>query len=161
MPKKPKPQTIHDFDLDTLLGEPSKSIAEFLEVSPKTVERWKLCRNRVAGRPPLMAVRLLAIRHECDLSAIGGQEWAGFNFNRFGLCTPFYRTRITADELRDMLSRHAYGYRLEREAASLRQRVKALENDLAALWAAQKVRRLFGQTVSGEAFPRTEPPAMF
>jgi hypothetical protein len=100
MAKKPKPQTIHDFDLDSLLSESSRSIAEFLGVTVPTVERWKANRNRALGCPPLMAVRLLAMRYQGDMSALLGKDWEGFTLGRDGLLyMPNWRRGWTPHEL--------------------------------------------------------------
>lgn len=67
-------------DQDLLWGDAWR-IAEFLGVHIKTVQRWK------AGTTPLpmMARRLLALKHNGDVTALMGKEWEGFYFGRDGL----------------------------------------------------------------------------
>jgi len=159
MAKKQKPQTIHDFDLDTLLGESSKSIAEFLGVTVKTVDRWKVNRNRIQGRPPLMAIRLLAMRHNGDLSALLGKDWEGFTVGRDGLLyMPSWRRGWTPHELGASFYtiRLANWHKRQHERA-----VRDLEAVRAELWAMRKVMAVTGQTMRLEPLLRpTLPPDM-
>lgn len=69
--------------------------AEFFGVTPRTIRTWKQ-----TNRAPLMALRLMRLRWDGDLSALGGRHWQGYRFGRDGrFYHPSYKYGFTPGEL--------------------------------------------------------------
>jgi len=76
-------------------GDPA-TVAAFLGVSRRTVDRYR----RDPARIPPPVEKLLRLRLEGDLRALGGDAWAGFYFGRDGLLyVPGWRRGWTPHEL--------------------------------------------------------------
>jgi hypothetical protein len=114
---------LHD---DCLIHGDDSDIAAFLGVSLRTLARYK----RHPDKMPLACKRLLRLRMEGDLRAIGGDEWEHFYITHGKLYLPEYRNGFTAHQIRGMFFEV--------------QQVRALQNEMKALkrevWASKKVR---------------------
>lgn len=114
--------------------------AEFYGVHVRTIKNWKR-----TNHAPLMALRLMRLRMDGDLSALGGKAWHGFRFGRDGLFYhPAWRRGFTPGELNGMFHRVQGADKArrdlaerEKETAQLRAEIEKLR---AQLWAAEKVR---------------------
>ena len=114
---------LHD---DCLIHGDDSTIAAFLGVSLRTLARYK----RHPDKMPLACKRLLRLRMEGDLRALGGDDWEHFYITHGKLYLPEYRNGFTAHQIRGMF------FRLQM-IPSLQNEVKALKREL---WAMKKVR---------------------
>lgn len=103
-------------DVDLLHGD-ALSIAEFLGVAPRTVKRWKA--GRVALPEPCR--KLLRLRFEGDASALLGNGWEGFYFQRGELFIPGWRYGFNPDQIRGMFFEVQEVRALRRELRQVRE----------------------------------------
>lgn len=112
-----------------------ESLAEFFGVTTRTIRTWKK-----TNRAPLMALRLMRLRMDGDLSALGGKHWEHFRFGSDGLFyMPGWKYGWHPGELRGLFFRVKAAQHWEREAKRLELELKRLR---AAAWAVDKVRRM-------------------
>jgi hypothetical protein len=110
------------YDDDLLFGDPSE-VAAFLGVNERTLRRYKAKPEAM----PEAAKRLLRLRLEGDLRAIGGNAWEGFYLGRDGkLFAPMWNRGLSADVVRGM-------FFTMQEAAALRIQVRDLQARVDAL----------------------------
>jgi len=103
------------YDDDLLHGDPSE-VAAFLGVNERTLRRYKAKPDSM----PEAAKRLLRLRLEGDLRAIGGNAWEGFYMGRDGkLFAPMWNRGLSADVVRGM-------FFVQQEVAALRVQVREL-----------------------------------
>jgi len=114
---------LHD---DCLIHGDDSDIAAFLGVSLRTLARYK----RHPDKMPLACKRLLRLRMEGDLRALGGDEWEHFYIKQGMLYLPQYRNGFTAHQINGMF------FRLQM-IPDLQNELKALKREL---WATKKVR---------------------
>lgn len=110
------------YDADLLHGDPSE-VAAFLGVTLRTLRRYKANPETM----PEAAKRLLRLRLEGDLRAIGGDAWEGFYLGRDGkLFVPGWSNGLPPSHIRAM-------FFTNQEAAALRVQVRDLQARVAAL----------------------------
>ncbi len=118
------------YDSDLLFGDPSV-VAAFLGVTERTLRRYKAKPEAM----PEAIKRLLRLRLEGDLRAIGGNAWEGFYLGRDGkLYAPLWERGLSAKAVLSM-------FFVQQEAAALRVEVKKLKTEL---WALRRVREVSG-----------------
>ena len=66
-------------------GYDAHHLADFLQVSPATLKRWK----SGTSSPPHSAMLALQFKLKGDLSIVGGKDWSGFFVRNGLLITPF------------------------------------------------------------------------
>lgn len=111
---------------DCLIHGEDNDLAAFLGVSISTLRRYK----RHPDKMPLACKRLLRLRMEGDLRALGGDEWEHFYITQGKLYLPEYRNGFTAHQIRGMF------FRLQM-IPDLQNELKALKREV---WASKKVR---------------------
>ncbi len=94
-----------------------------------------------------MALRLMRLRMDGDLSALGGKHWQGYRFGADGLFYhPAWRRGFTPGELSAMFFRVQNADRNRRLVEKLQQQVDdlraQLEKEKAHAWALEKLRGL-------------------
>lgn len=140
-------------NLDLLWGQP-KIIAEYLGVTPRTVQGWK----KNPDAMPTYAVKLLRLRYG-DLTGLLGDEWDGFCFRQGELFHPDFKYGFSAGETKGWFFGRQLLAELKREVPLLKTEVARLETELqnakTAQWAAQKLRAIRGEPPST---PRTTSP---
>ncbi|MFA7399109.1 MAG: hypothetical protein WCZ98_01380 [Sideroxydans sp.] len=110
------------YDDDLLFGDPSE-VANFLGVTARTLRRYKANPEAM----PEAAKRLLRLRLEGDLRAVGGNAWEGFYLGRDGkLYAPMWERGLSADVVKGM-------FFTMQEAAALRVQVRDLQARVEAL----------------------------
>jgi len=111
------------FDDDLLFGDPSE-VAEFLGVTLRTLRRYKANPDAM----PEMAKKLLRLRLEGDLRALGGDAWEGFYFSRGRLYIPSWANGWEAAQVRALFFTVQEAAALRSEVRDLRARVEALRS---------------------------------
>lgn len=114
-------------------GNPPE-VAAFLGVSLHTLRRY---RNHPDSMPEACK-KLMRLRLEGDLRAIGGDAWTGFYLQQGELFVPFFERSFTPEQVKGMFFRVQQVAALEADLRDLRGR----------LWALQKVRMV---TAKGES----------
>ena len=134
------------YEDDLLFGDPSE-VANCLGVTERTLRRYKAKPEAM----PEAVKRLLRLRLEGDLCAIGGDAWEGFYLGRDGkLFCPMWQRGMSPAAVRSM-------FFVQQEAAALRLEVKKLHTEL---WALRRVREVSGgQIVRGKV--RQTAPKLF
>lgn len=105
---------------DLLHGDP-QGVADYLGISRRTLRRYK-------ARPESMpegVQRLLRMRAEGDLRALGGEAWSGFYLQPAGLFCPMWERNITPEAIK------GWFFELQ-ELAALRSEVRMLRAALHA-----------------------------
>lgn len=130
--------TLNTQDQADLLFGDAQTLATYLGVTAKTIERWK------AGQPmPTAAFKLMQLRYG-DLSALGGSDWEGFTLGQDGkMYLPGWRGGFEPFAIRAMFYQVQLVRHLESQVREVKRREHLLEQDLAqALNQALKYRRL-------------------
>lgn len=116
-----------------VLSGTDNELAEFFGVTARTIRTWKK-----TNRAPLMALRLMRLRFDGDLSALGGKHWEHFRFGRDGMFyMPGWKYGWTPGELCALFFRVQSVKHWEREAKKLDMELVKLREQA---WAAGKVR---------------------
>lgn len=109
------------YDFDLLQGDPL-AVAEYLGISARTLRRYKADPDKM----PEGVRKLLRMRAEGDLRALGGDGWSGFYLTRHGLFCPLWERELAPETVKGM-------FFVQQEAAALRAEVKRLRAEGARL----------------------------
>jgi hypothetical protein len=112
------------YDDDLLFGDPSE-VAAFLGVTLRTLRRYKAKPDSI----PEGYKRLLRLRLEGDLRAIGGDAWEGFYIGRDGLLfSPLFERGLHPRVVSGMFFTMQEVVALRSEVRDLRGRLEALRS---------------------------------
>lgn len=124
---------------DLIAGMNQQFIADYLRISPKTLQRYKSGATAV----PHSTVIALRLKLSGDLAALAGPDWAGFILNDGRLYLPGWRGGFEPQAIRAMFFQVQQVRSLESQIRELERRESNLEADIsAALKQASYYRRL-------------------
>lgn len=124
---------------DLIAGINQQSLADYLQISLKTLQRYRDGTTVV----PHAVVIALRLKLDGDLAALAGPQWDGFTVKNGLLYLPGWRGGFDPDGIRAMFFKVQQVRALESRIRDLERREAALEGDVAdALRKAAYYRRL-------------------
>ena len=105
-----------------MAGCDEKHLADFLGVTLTTFRNWKSGRHPA----PVAAVKLLRIKLDGDLSALGGPDWEGFALAQDGkFYHPFWARGFTPWQLKAMFFEVQDAWAVRRDLRAAQERLAA------------------------------------
>ena len=112
---------------DLVAGVSESYLCDFLQVSLKTLRRWKAGTAAV----PHATVLLIQVKLDGDLSALGGSDWEGFFFSKDGLHLPGWKYGFNPHQIRGMFFKCQMVRDYESTIRAQQKRIEELEGDIA------------------------------
>lgn len=108
-------------------GASVDELAEYFDVAPRTVRRWKSGEGEIPGA----VARLTRMRYTDDASALLGKEWAGYRFGSDGnLYVPGWRGGFDPHGIKSLFFRTQLVGHLEAKQRAMEKRIAELEQDV-------------------------------
>jgi hypothetical protein len=108
-------------------GVSAEVLAEYFDVDPRTVRRWKSGEVEIPGA----VARLTRMRYTDDAAALLGKEWAGYRFGSDGkLYVPGWRGGFDPHAIKALFFRTQLVGHLEAKQRAMEKRIAKLEQDV-------------------------------